>query len=156
MRASNVALLLSCIAVHCADTPAWTPLSEVGRDNAVDFIAGIEANIGRRVTREEIQRDFRSKVDEYHELMTSTDVTKFVTAVRSFVKGVGPPLGSHEDRHDQPLHNVLERACDILGMDRDPEQDLHPHLLAKQILRQGKEFWKAVADHHSRRPKDEL
>eukprot|EP00325_Prymnesiales_sp_UTEX-LB-985_P021860 CAMPEP_0174716624 /NCGR_PEP_ID=MMETSP1094-20130205/24358_1 /TAXON_ID=156173 /ORGANISM="Chrysochromulina brevifilum, Strain UTEX LB 985" /LENGTH=245 /DNA_ID=CAMNT_0015916405 /DNA_START=46 /DNA_END=785 /DNA_ORIENTATION=- len=58
-----------------------------------------------------------------------------IEAVRSFVKAVGPPvLNKPEYRNDGPLHEVLIRADEILGLEDDPDQDAHPYRKGRIIV----------------------
>ena len=69
--------------------------------------------------------------------------------IRSFVKEVSPyvgkPIAWH---HDAPLHDVLLRAEDLLGVEYDENQDSHPHVKGKEIIGAIKKFHDAMHRQH--------
>ena len=63
------------------------------------------------------------------------------------------PLAAASDKpiawhHDAPLHDVLLRAEDLLGVEYDENQDSHPHVKGKEIIGAIKKFHDAMHRQH--------
>ena len=69
--------------------------------------------------------------------------------IRAWVKGVAPLLGNKEAGYDAPLHTVLDTAESILGMERIPDQDVHPHHATSAIIKTMKQWTRALRDAHA-------
>jgi len=122
------------------------------KESARQFVDGVEERLGRRLSVEELQ-GYR----KFSEALPDVGGQDQIQAIRNFVKMVGPPLlGKPEYRIDVPLHEVLIRADEILGIEDDPDQDLHPYLKGRSLVPAIKLFIKEAITIWTMRSKDEL
>ena len=118
-----------------------------------------EEKRGRRMTQAEIKDSFRKLIDKLYASGNDPKDEHFppvrkLDLVRNFVKSVGPVLGKEGHETDAPLHQVMERANDLLGRDHDPKQ--HPHREAIAIVKTIAAFYETVINAHAQMSKDEL
>ena len=125
--------------------------------NAAEFVRSMERKIGgKRLPASIVQTAYVNKIPHMKELEAEHDSMKHIDTIRGWVKQVAPVIGL-EDVHaqDGPLHKVLDTASMILGISH--EDDLHPHLKARDIIKDIRRFTEAiVAYYHKRGNKEEL
>lgn len=150
--------LLLCVAL--ASASPWyesgaVELSPLAKENAIFYLHALEKHMDRRMEESAL----RTLIDKQAEVFEGIEKDKpemWVAAVREWVKNVGPFLGEPEDKVDRPLHTVLERAEEILDMERIEDQDVHPHHAAKAILSIIKQWTKALLTVYRERARKEL
>ena len=135
------------------------PLSSTGLLNAHQYLEAVEEQRGRRMTQAEVVKDFRKVIDKLYASGNDPKDAHFQPArkidlVRDFVKSAGPMLGKQGHETDAPLHEVLQRANDILGREHNPKE--HPHRDAIAIVKSMASFYETVINAHAQMSKDEL
>lgn len=127
--------------------------------NAAVFVRALEhATGGRRLTRAEVQRVYADKVAEIRDdyLHHQQSRLKMIEYIRGWTNQVAPLLHDEEhpqkDKHVGPLHDVLDTASDILGIEH--EDGLHPHHQAKDIMIGIQLFTEAIVEYYNRRGYD--
>ena len=133
--------------------PAWARWADeenptiILRANARRYLRGLEARQGRELSREQMREHYEEQNGRLERL--NEKGPEQIRAIRSFVKAVGPVIGKVEWAHDGPLHEVLLRADELLGLVTSQEQDLHPFLKGGIIMEAIKEFNRAVLSIHA-------
>jgi len=81
-----------------------------------------------------LRKVLEDHIDELTELEKNVGKDQ-ITEIRTFVKAVGSKVVEKpEYAHDAPLHEVLIRADEVLGLEDDPDQDAHPYKKGRVIL----------------------
>ena len=148
------ALVAACLLGVCSAS-----LSSTGLLNAHQYLENLEEKRERRMTQAEIVTTFRKLIDKLYASGNDPKDEHFppirkIDLVRNFVKSVGPVLGKQGHEADSPLHQVMERANDLLGRDHDPKE--HPHREAIAIVKTMATFYETVINAHAQMSKDEL
>lgn len=160
-------LLLACYSpcVHgessykeMLDEEADADLTTVQK-NAAAFVRAIEhATGGRRLTRAEVQKVYADKVAEIRDdyLHHQQSRLKMIEFIRAWTNQIAPLLhhADHpqKDKHVGPLHDVLDTASEILGIEH--EDGLHPHNQAKEIMVGIQLFTEAIVEYYNKRGYD--
>ena len=119
------------------------------------YLRGLEARRGQELSHKDM-RTFFEEQNNHLEKLTQRGPEQ-IRAIRSFVKAVGPIIGKSEWGADGPLHEVLLRADEILGLATSQDQDLHPFLKGGIIMEAIRDFNRAVISiHEDGSHKDEL
>ena len=154
MRTWELVVLLALLPLAVADADATVDAGQSRlKENARNYLRAIEQHHGR-ISSADIENKFvrrATQLEEAEKVMGKEQVD----IVRNFVREVGPWLGKLEYSQHVPLHEVLIRADDLLGIEDEPDQDLHPYRKTKKLISAMREFTAAVISD-ARREKDEL
>merc|ERR1711871_1422273 len=113
------------------------------RDAAAAFLRAVEEREGEMLNSQSLTEHFRPRLDHIDE--ASKELGKHqVDMVRKFVKEFSPLLGKPEWGVEAPLHDVLERADFLLGLEDEDDQDLHPYRKAASIMGAMREFMETI------------
>ena len=142
-----VALAIAALALE--DPNSSPPDQKV---NARTFLSKLEDKIGRRLANKEYQG-----YDDFAQTLKQHGGPDQIMDLRVFVKMIGPVLlDKPEYAVDGPLHEVLLRAEEILGVEGDPDQDKHPHRKGMELTRAIKVFFDELQTAYNYGSKDEL
>jgi hypothetical protein len=162
VRRAMTSLVLWCLLLPCTAERQWSlpaedyaPDLEILSANARKFMANVEKNVGAQPPR----KLFEDQLDAFSKFESHKGPPQ-VRHVRDWVKAVGPQLGKPEYREDAPLHEVLLRADELLGLPDQSDQDHHPFEKAHIIIGAMKAFQmevlKAYDESADQQAKDEL
>lgn len=104
-------------------------LSDMGMLHAHQYLDELQERAGHKLSKERAESLFKPMIDGlYRSLNDARSETskpaERVKLIRQFVKQVGPLLGKDDHVEDGPLHVVLQRANDIIGIVVGGEQKL--------------------------------
>ena len=160
------ALALLLAAGVCAQKSSYAELFEEDRNelstlekNARTFLRWMEHRGGRRITEEEMRKNYASQIGVYRDLEKKVDEEAGqvqVEAIRHWVRAVAPALdegaaGSPGLRYDThgPLHLVMQKASTLLG--REHSDDAHPYRESKKIVAEMRRFTEAIVKYYRER-----
>jgi len=171
MRGSIAAAVIVCTLAADPSSPydhEWGGYKSEGgelhldvlREHATKFVQLIVSRAPEEAAQD-VRNRFQSKLREQVEALEKLEKTPGadqIKAVRHFVKVAGPAtIEKEEYAVDAPLHEVLIRADEILGLEDDPDQDAHPYRKARIIVQTMIKFYKeCIAAHEFEVAKDEL
>jgi hypothetical protein len=146
---------IDCASIDCASTMrvlrvlslacALVVRADPTLQAAANFMKAVEERNGHVMERRLIDDHFRPKQSEMREASKVLGKEQ-VQLVRNFVIEFGPWLGRVEYGTHAPLHDVLKRADELLGLPDDEDQDLHPYRKAATILAAMRKFVDAVVE----------
>ena len=147
-------LLLCATLASASPWYAWgaTELSPIAKDNALAFLQALtQRRGGQRLSASELEKMTQPEINKYDKLETDIhgDPNNRIVVIRAWVKGVAPLLGNTEGGFDGPLNKVLDTAEGILGMERIPDQEVHPHHATAVIIKAMKQWTRALKEVHA-------
>lgn len=164
MRAHAYTLLILLLALPFAhSSSSYSELLEedansdmtVVEKNAAAFVRALEYRSGgEKMTRAQVQTVFADMVakirDEY--LHHQQSRLKMIDYIRGWVPQVAALLEVRDGKHAGPLHDVLDTASEILGIEH--EDGTHPHNQAKEIMIGIQKFTEAIVEYYNKRGYD--